>query len=375
MSRLNDKFDKLSGKLFVANKTKLWMMVPVVLILITVIMFSIFAAIDKDFSKGINLGLDFTGGTSITVSFNSDLSDAQFKDYGDRIVKVIQEVAQENNQNWDISEPQRTGSGVDSAIYIKYQNGDSDIQAVNKAISDGIVSEFADLHITANDNISTQMISASSAKKLARKAIIAVLITWAVILVYIIIRFELWSGIAAVIGLFFDVMTMVCMTIIFHIQVNTVFIAALITIVAYSINNTIVVFDRVRERMKARGTTLNYDNVAGEVDIAVQDSLLRSISTTITTMITVLLLTIIGVDSIRQFTLPVLFGLLSGVFTSLFVAPSLYVTMRRAWFKHKEKRSTTYVAAQSADGSAPAPRAPKKNVKANVSKKYKRIKK
>jgi preprotein translocase SecF subunit len=368
MSKLNDKFDALSGKLFVANKTKLWLLIPAIMLLVTVIMFSIFAAVNKDASKGINLGLDFTGGSSITVSFNTDLTDAQFKEYGDKIVNVIQGVASDHGESYDISAPQRTGSGIDTAIYVKYQNGDSDIQAVNQEISNGVVAAFTDQGITAEDNVSIQSISASAARKLAREAIIAVLIIWAVILVYIIIRFEFWSAIAAVVGLIFDVLTMVCMTIIFHVQVNTVFIAALITIVAYSINNTIVVFDRVRERMKLRGTSLSYDNIAGEVDIAVQDSLNRSIASTITTMLTVLMLTILGVDSIRQFTLPVIFGLISGVFTSLFAAPSLYVSMRKAWFKHKDKK-----VAEDQDAT---PRAEKKKptVRANVSKKYKRNK-
>ncbi|MBQ7653199.1 MAG: protein translocase subunit SecF [Clostridia bacterium] len=374
MNKINDKLDALSGKLYVANKTKVWMLVPAIMVLVTIIMFSIFAAVNKDFSKGVNLGLDFTGGSSVTVSFNNDLTEEQFKDYGTRIVKVIQDVAGEHGESYDVSEPQRTGSGVDTAIYVKYQNGNSDIKTVNQEISNGIVAEFSSISITAEDNISIQSISASAAKKLAKEAIIAVLITWAVILVYVMIRFEIWSGIAAVVGLIFDVLTMVCCTIIFHIQVNTVFIAALITIVAYSINNTIVVFDRVRERMKLRGESLNKDNVASEVDIAVQDSLNRSIATTITTMITVLLLTIIGVDSIRQFTLPVMFGLISGVFTSLFIAPSLYVTMRKARFAYIEKKNA-YKLENEYDTETPRAERKKRNVKANVSKKYKRVKK
>ena len=168
--------------------------------------------------------------------------------------------------------------------------------------------------------------------------------------------------------------------------------AALITIVAYSINNTIVVFDRVREHVKSKGTQITSRNIGFEVDTAVQETTGRSIATTITTMITVVLLCIIGVDSVREFCLPVIFGLLSGVFTSLCIAPSIYVAMRLAWFKRHEVKSG-YVGAvakseqavyETIDGDedaapkAAAPKAKNNNKKkqqnANLVYKYKRKK-
>lgn len=376
MSKLMTKIDETTGKIKVVNKGKVWIFVPIILLLITVIMFSIFAIVNKDFGKGINLGLDFTGGSSLTVTFGKDLTDAEFNSYSERLTNIIHEVARENGTEFDCSAAQKTGSGVETGIYIKYQNGHSDIQSVNQAISDRIERDFSAEGITAAENIAIQSISASSAKKLLTSAIIAVVVIWAVILVYIIIRFELWSGISAVIALFLDVLSMVCCTIIFHVPVNTTFVAAVITIVAYSINNTIVVFDRVREHVKASGSTLGYATIGQEVDKAVSESFTRSIATTITTLITVVLLAAIGVDSIREFCLPIIFGLLFGVFDSLFIAPSVYVAIRKSVFKRAESKKA-YVPATAKDGTVSDPKAKKKkfNVKANVSKKYKRINK
>lgn len=376
MSKFMNKIDTATGKIKVVNKGKIWMFVPILLLLLTIIMFSVFAIVNKDVGKGINLGLDFTGGSSLTVTFGKELTDAEFNSYSERLLKIIDDVAKENGSQFDCSAPQKTGSGVETGIYIKYQNGHSDIQVVNQAISDRIEKDFSAEGLTAADNIAIQSISASSAKKLLTSAIIAIVVIWAVILVYIIIRFELWSGIAAVIALFLDVLSMVCCTIIFHVPVNTTFVAAVITIVAYSINNTIVVFDRVREHVKASGSTLGYATIGAEVDKAVSETFTRSLATTITTLITVVLLAAIGVSSIREFCLPVIFGLLFGVFDSLFIAPSVYVAIRKSVFKRKENKKA-YVPAVAKDGgeSEPKPKKKKYNVKANVSKKYKRINK
>lgn len=374
--KLVNKLDNLSNKVKVANKFKMWIFVPIILVLITVIMFSIFALANGDFGKGINLGLDFTGGSSLTVTFGRDLSDAEFESYSNRLLSIINEVASENGAQFDCSAPQMTGSGVETGIYIKYQNGHTEIGDVNQAITDRIVAEFSAEGFTASENVAIQAISASSAQKLLKSAIIAIVVIWAVILVYIIIRFEFWSGIAAVIALFMDVLAMVCCTIIFHVPVNSNFVAAIITIVAYSINNTIVVFDRVREHVKASAGSLNYNNIGEEVDKAVGETLTRSLASTFTTLITVIMLTILGVDSIREFCLPVIFGLVFGAFDSLVIAPSVYVSIRKAVFQRKTNKKA-YVAAPAKDGtvSESKPKKKKYNVKANVSKKYKRINK
>ena len=361
--------DLLTSKLHVANgRWKYFLCVPTLIVVIALIAFGIYSGVNGTASQGMNIGLDFTGGSAITVTIGQDLTDEQYDALCDKYVDIIKA------QGFNVSEPQKMGSGIDTAIYIKYYNAakDDELQELNQVITDEIVLASEEYNLNATDNVSIHSISAGSAQKLLTQAVIAIVITWVLVLIYIVIRFELWSGIAAVIALMFDVINMVCLTILFHVPVNSTFVAALITIVAYSINNTIVVFDRVREHTKAKKAELNALNIGFEVDRAVQETASRSVISTFTTMITVVLLAIIGVESISlEFCLPIIFGLLSGLFSSLFVAPSLYVAMRTSVF-NRRKAAVGYVGAPAKDGSAPKAKKKKKQVKANVSRKYRR---
>ncbi|MDE5549182.1 MAG: protein translocase subunit SecDF, partial [Clostridia bacterium] len=144
-------------------------------------------------------------------------------------------------------------------------------------------------------------------------------------------------GISAIVALIHDVAMMVFLVIIFRIQVNSAFIAALITIVSYSINNTIVVFDRVRENKKKamavdKSAILDNNSIVNE---SIMQTLVRSINSTITTMIAITLFAIIGTASVREFALPVIFGLLAGFYSSLVIAPSLYCLMKNTADKRK----------------------------------------
>lgn len=374
MSKKKFSLMDIGSNLKVAGKWNIYLLVPAVIVLAAIIAFSIFAAVNHTAQQGMNLGLDFTGGTALTVKVGRDLTDQEFQDVSKAFVKIIED------KGFSASEPQKTGVNEETAVYIKYFNAaedDDKLGDLNNEIVNEVAVKATEMGYDVNnssEDISWQAISAGSAKRLVRQAIIAIVITWALVLLYVIIRFELWSGIAALIALMFDVIVMTSLTILFHVPVNSTFVAALITIVAYSINNTIIVFDRVRDHVKNKGTTITAENIGFEVDSAVQETTGRSIATTITTMLTVIVLCIIGVDAVREFCLPVIFGLLSGVFTSLFIAPSLYVAMRMSWFRRKAK-SAGYenVAAVKTNASAPAkPAKKKKKVAANVTHKYKR---
>ncbi|MBR2602874.1 MAG: protein translocase subunit SecF, partial [Clostridia bacterium] len=149
---------------------------------------------------------------------------------------------------------------------------------------------------------------------LVRNAIISVLLAAALMLVYIAIRFDFNSGVSAVFGLLHDVLIMLSFMVIFRsvIQMNSSFIAAALTIVGYSINNTIVIFDRIRENAK------KYPSMPREevTNVSIQESLGRTLTTTATTLITIVALCILGVASIREFALPIIVGILSGVYSA-----------------------------------------------------------
>ena len=140
------------------------------------------------------------------------------------------------------------------------------------------------------------------------------LIAAALMLIYIALRFDLNSGLAAVFGLLHDVLMMLAFMVILRpvIQMNATFIAALLTIVGYSINNTIVIFDRVRENAR-RMPGVPRAQVAAR---SVRECLGRTINTTLTTLVTIVLLFILGAESIREFSLPIIIGILSGVYSA-----------------------------------------------------------
>ena len=169
---------------------------------------------------------------------------------------------------------------------------------------------------------STDRVGAVAGRDLVMNAISSVLIACALMLVYIWFRFELHFGVTAVVALLLDVGVMISMVTILRLQVNSSFIAAVLTIVGYAINDTIVIFDRIRENMRLHSRK---EMTRAELaDLSVKETLPRTVNTSITTLLTIVMLYIMGVTSIREFALPIIIGLLAGIYTSVFIAPSLW---------------------------------------------------
>jgi preprotein translocase SecF subunit len=141
----------------------------------------------------------------------------------------------------------------------------------------------------------------------------------------------------AVIALAINVIVMAAVYTITNIPLNTTFIAAMLTVVGYSINNTIVIFDRIRENMKARRKDTTITQV---VNKSVKETLGRTINSTITTLITIVLIYILGVDAIKEFALPLIVGVIAGAYTSIFLASSFWAVWKEAELKARlEKRA------------------------------------
>ncbi|MDE5654055.1 MAG: protein translocase subunit SecF [Clostridia bacterium] len=348
----------------IVEKHWIWAIAPVVIFLVAVIVFASFAGINKDITKGMNIGIDFAGGSILTVELGSDVlnnSDEYDKHYkaiediltSNEIAKQVVDYAKEqfgieiseSSAVASISYVQTSGSGSEMALVIKYDNISSTFDTKNndlttqrnKLLENKIKDYYNTQYPDENITISTSYIGATASASLIKTALIAVFVSLILILVYIMIRFEIWSGISAIIGLIHDVAMMVCLVAIFRIQVNSAFIAALITIVSYSINNTIVVFDRVRENRKkfggkVKGSIIDNNKMVNE---SIIQTLSRSVNSTITTMVAITLFAIIGTASVREFALPVIFGLLAGFYSSLVIAPSLYCLMKNSADKRK----------------------------------------
>ncbi len=194
--------------------------------------------------------------------------------------------------------------------------------------------------VSINDKYSGQavkgdIISATVSSELLINALLAISLAIVLMLVYIAFRFEVSSGVAAIVALLHDILTMFSFMAIFRVEINSTFIAALITILGYSINNTIIVFDRIRENTKSvfhKNSTATL--IANE---SIKDTLVRSINTSLTTLITIAMVAIMGAAfqtfSLSVFALPIIVGLLAGTFSSIFISPSIW-----AMWKDRKKK-------------------------------------
>ena len=180
--------------------------------------------------------------------------------------------------------------------------------------------------------VSVDHVSAIAGRDLLGNAVKALLIAFACMLIYIAIRFDVFSGLAALFGLIHDVLIMCSFMVFFRafFQVNSSFIAAVLTIVGYSINNTIIIFDRIRETAKKPGFTMKPR--VEIVEESVSNTLSRTINTSLTTLITLVALYVFGVDSIREFAFPLIVGMLAGTYSSVLLSGQV-------WAMWMEKRN------------------------------------
>ena len=273
----------------IKNRSRICLIISCSIILVAVLL--------TLFGHGINMGIDFEGGLSMQYDMKTAVTSAD-------VSSVLQEMG--------IKSPSVTVQGRnDNEVNIRIKDvAKDDIQKVQSDFETGIKEKYADAESIGDVNYVGPVAGAT----LVRNAIISVLLAAALMLVYIAIRFDLNSGLAAVFGLLHDVLIMLSFMIIFRsvIQMNSSFIAAALTIVGYSINNTIVIFDRIRENAKKMPTAPREE----VTNISIRESLGRTICTTVTTLITIVALCILGVASIREFALPIIVGILSGVYSA-----------------------------------------------------------
>ena len=196
-----------------------------------------------------------------------------------------------------------------------------------EAVRDSIAKRY---EIDIEQGYQVERVSASVGRDLSKAAFTASIVAVALILIYIAFRFEFKSGVAAVCALVHDLLVMLSMYVIFRIPFNINFIAAALTILGYSINATIVVFDRVRENRKNMKT----GNFGEIVDTSIWDTMTRSINTTVTTLIVMLMLLILGVSSIRNFALPICIGIICGCYSSVCISGPLWNLMNHGRVNH-----------------------------------------
>lgn len=250
------------------------------------------------FGMGINVGIDFSGGMSMQYTMGEAVTQSD-------IEGVLNGIGL---KDYAVSVQ---GTGKDS-INIRIKVIDEDgVQGVQASITEALQAKYPNAAIYGDVNYVGPVAGAT----LLRNAFLSVLIAALCMLIYIAIRFDFNSGAAAVLGLVHDVLIMLSFMVILRsfVQMNSSFIAAMLTIVGYSINNTIIIFDRIRENARKMPSSTPRADV---VNRSIKECLGRTINTTLTTLVTIVSLYIFGVSSIREFALPIIVGILSGVYSA-----------------------------------------------------------
>ena len=223
-----------------------------------------------------------------------------------------------------VSTIQKAGDGTQVIIKLL------EIDSVTRDAVCNLLAEKYGLDLT-NDLMGVSNVGASVSADLRNAAILATIIAILLMLVFIAFRFEVLSAISAVICLAHDVFVMFAIYSLLQIPMNSTMIAAVLTIVGYSINATIIVFDRIRENVKLHSK----DKFDENVDRSVKQTITRSINTTLTTLFTIGMVYILGVDSIKQFALPIIAGMLAGLFSSVCLAGNIWAVLKKAFNKKR----------------------------------------
>ncbi|MFC4809039.1 protein translocase subunit SecF [Paenibacillus sp. GCM10023250] len=297
-------FDNVDEKKFSFVKTaRYFFILSIVITLVGILTLSIF---------GLNYGVDFKAGSSVDITFKQDISSkkAEFEQY-----------LKDN----DFGTPGMTFGA--KRVTLRFDDVLSD--AKEKALKTGIADKF-----DKGASMEVNTVDVEIAKELQGNAIKAVLIASIGIVIYVSIRFEWRFAVAAIIALLHDAFIVISLFSIFRLEVNLPFIVAVLTIIGYSINDTIVIFDRIRENLRF-AKLKSITDIAKVVNDSIWQTMSRSINTVMTVLFATVCLLIFGSESIRLFSIAILFGLISGAYSSIFIASPLWLLL-----KSKQKPKT-----------------------------------
>lgn len=272
----------------IVEKSKLWFSISIIIIIIGMASLVI---------QGLNFGLEFTGGTMMSVRIGKEFN-----------IEDVRKVAAKYDPQAQVQEVQ----GYEVSIRSNSLN-DKEIPELFK--------DLKDKYQLKDDALrNTERIEASVGNELKRNAMLSSLVAVIGILLYVSYRFEFKSGVSSVIALLHDILITVSVYSLLQIPVNGSFIAAILTILGYSINDTIVVFDRIRENKK----TGKYKDFSNLINASITETMARSINTVLTTLFTITAIYILGVPAVKEFALPLIIGIISGCYSSIFIASPVW---------------------------------------------------
>lgn len=285
----------------ITQRYKLWFLISSLIILV---------GIGGFFIKGFNLGIDFSGGTMIQVEMGKMYEVKQIK---------------EDLASFDL-DPEILHVGADkSSIIIRTKEVVSSDERI--AIFNALKTKYA---LSDKALVAAELFGPAIGAEISRKAALSIALASIGILIYVSMRFEWRFGLSAILAILHDVLIVMSFYVVFQIPVNSAFIAAILTVVGYSINDTIVVFDRIREDIK---TTKRKDMMELAND-AVNETLGRSINTSLTTVLVVFALYIFGVTAIKDLAFPLMVGIITGTYSSIAIASPIWVLLKKQANKH-----------------------------------------
>ncbi|MFP7734566.1 protein translocase subunit SecDF [Priestia aryabhattai] len=262
----------------------------------------------------LNLGIDFTSGTRIEIPANHTVTQAEI---------------QREMKSLDIK--------TDDVVITGKSNDTGVVRVVgvlDKKEIANLKDHFKDKY-GSEPNVST--VSPTVGKELAKNAMLAILIASIGIIIYVTIRFEFYMALAAVLALLHDAFFIVTVFSLTRLEVDLTFIAAILTIVGYSINDTIVTFDRIRENMQ-KFKSKTFDDLAFIVNLSLRETFTRSMNTVLTVVIAVVALLLFGSESIQNFSIALLVGLILGAYSSVFIAAQLWLVWKGKQLKREEQK-------------------------------------
>ena len=258
-------------------------------------------------TRGFNLGIDFTGGSIVDLTFENPVNVAQVRD-----------VLKEHDM----------GNSI-----IQLENSDGKTEANSVLIRTGVV-EDTELRATMNDLQSklgnyqiqrVEQVGATIGSELVQQAAMAIVLSWVLMIAYITFRFEFKFAIAAVIALIIDVLVVLSYFSLFQMEMDSSFVAALLTVVGYSVNGTIVIFDRIRENLKIHRRS---ESLGEMVDNSIWQCMTRTIYTVATSLFAIVSIFLFGGETIHNFSFAMLVGFASGAYTSIFLAGPMWMFLK-----------------------------------------------
>lgn len=269
--------------------------------------------------NALNYGLDFVGGTSTTADFGKEYS---IEEIEEQIIPEFAAVVGDNNIQ---------SNRVEGTTQVTVKTRTLSLEE-RQAVNEMLVEKFG----IDESTITSQSISSTISSEMRSDALVAVLVSTICMLIYIWFRFkDIRFGASAIIALLHDVLVVLAVYALARISVGNTFIACMLTIIGYSVNDTIVIFDRIRENLGKTAGKRTKESLAEIANKSLTQTLSRSINTSITTFVMVFMLYILGVPSIREFSLPLMAGLLCGAYSSICIATELWYVMKVHLGKNK----------------------------------------